>query len=776
VQMKNIKFVCCAIYLILINAIVSATIVELDSDYCNWYFSIGKNKKQYMAIVPGSNINDLICNQLIPQPYIDNNVSSLKWIEDSTFTYVTTFDLQVRNEFKYDIIFEGLDTYAEVYLNNQLVLKSNNMFVAYQKEISKLLRDGTNLLKIVFKSAVEIGKQKALRQKVRYPADNEEAETKVSPFIRKAAFQFGWDINPRLISCGIWRPIKIIAEPKKLPLVLNKNDVTPAVKPFYKLQSKKDDKGESFAFYTPDKKPVQTFMYGANYVPYNMYPLPIKNYQRVSHLQKNQGLPNRYDYYRQLFSELKNYGCNMLRVWGGGWYEDDYFYNLADSMHIAIWQDFMFANTMYPGDEEFINSVKEEVKYNIERLSKHPCLVLWSGNNEIEVAWKNWGWQAKYQYTNEDSLKLMNDYKLLFEGLIPNELKLQKSTVSYIASSPISNWGKEEDFKIGDNHYWGIWHGEAPLADFNTHVPRFASEYGMPSLGVNKSLNKYNANGEQQNKFIWNRMKSYKGMKLLNHYISDYLPLPKTDSALSYASRFVQYKALKTAYNAHQYNFPYCSGSLFWQFNESWPGITWAAIDFSGARKIPPYASDFILIVDEKDFVKIKYHALKNKAQKLSLIEFTLKDIKGNMLKKHSAKYNTSDVIKGIEMNPYLYFDSLDLKSGYLKIAIKNIENNSEIILMDTIVLFKKEKEYPLKQATISIAKIDNYHLKVNSNELVLGLFIECKQYPNINFNQNFINIEAGEEKIISVDTDTVELDLSTVKLYSVYDLLIQTK
>ena len=765
--MKFSKIIYCLLLLLVVFTKSNAAVVVLDSDYCDWYFSIGKNKKQYMAIVPGSNINDLVCNKLISNPYIDNNISNLKWIEDSSFTYVTAFDLQVSAEFKYDIIFEGLDTYAEVYLNNQLILKGNNMFVGYQREITKWLRAGTNLLKIVFKSAVEVGKNKAIRNSIKYPADNEEGEIKVSPFVRKAAFQFGWDINPRLVSCGIWRPIKIVSNLKNETIIDKKKEIKTVVKPFYKVRQEKKDGGESFAFYSNEKKSVQTFMFGSNYVPYNMYPLPIKNYKRVAHLQKNQGLPNRHDYYRNLFGELKNYGCNMLRIWGGGWYEDDYFYELADSMHIAIWQDFMFANTMYPADEEWINTVKEEIKYNVERLSNHPSIVLWSGNNEIEVAWKNWGWQSKYQYSKEDSLKLISDYKLLFEEIIPAELKKQNSLVAYIPSSPISNWGRPEDFKKGDNHYWGIWHGEAPLEDFNNHVPRFASEYGMPSLGLSSSINKYNSSSE----FLYNRMKSYKGMKLLNRYINDYLPASVNDTALSYASRYIQFKALKMAYNAHLYNSPFCAGSLFWQFNESWPGITWAAIDFSGQRKIAPYASDFAMIVDKKDFVKVKYHALNNKAQKLSLIEYTLKDIKGNVLKRHNTKYNISDVINGIEMNPYLYFDSLDLKSGYLKIALKNIETYREIILWDTIVMFKKEKEYPLKNATISISKIDKHYLKLNSNELVLGLFLEAKEHPNINFNQNFINLEAGEEKLIFVDGDLTDLDLSNISFYSVYNL-----
>ncbi len=743
----------------------NAAKVELDSDYCDWYFSIGKNKKQYMAIVPGSNINDLVCNKLISNPYIDNNISNLKWIEDSSFTYVTAFDLQVRTEFKYDIIFEGLDTYAEVYLNNQLVLKGNNMFVAYHQEITKWLRDGTNLLKIVFKSTVEVGKQKAIRSAIKYPADNEEGEIKLSPFVRKAAFQFGWDINPRLVSCGIWRPIKIVSTLKNETIIDKKNEIKPAVKPFYTLRQEKKDGGESFAFYSNEKKPVQTFMYGANYVPYNMYPLPIKNYKRVAHLQKNQGLPNRHDYYRNLFGELKNYGCNMLRVWGGGWYEDDYFYELADSMHVAIWQDFMFANTMYPGDEEWINTVKEEIKYNVERLSKHPCIVLWSGNNEIEVAWKNWGWQSKYHYSKEDSLKLITDYHLLFQEIIPAELKKQRSLVAYIPSSPISNWGRGDDFKTGDNHYWGIWHGEAPLKDYYSHIPRFASEYGMPSLGRWSSINKYNSNSQ----FLYDRMKSYKGMKLLQRYINDYLPAPTNDTGLSYASRYIQHKALKMAYNAHLYNSPYCAGSLFWQFNESWPGITWSAIDFSGGRKIPSFFSDFLMLEDEKGLIKLRMNETTNKKQAPNIIELLLKATDGKLIKKHTIKYSIKDQRAGIEMNPYMYFDTLELKQTYLKIAVKKIETHNEITLWDTLIMPVREKEMSLSKPNILLTKVDEHHLKITANTLVLGLFIDVD--AKLKFNHNFINIENGIERMISFEGDVSELDLSKFRLYSVYDL-----
>jgi len=753
--------------------------VVLDSDYCDWYFSIGKSKKQYMAIVPGSNINDLVCNKLIPNPYIDDNISKLNWIEDSLFTYVTAFDLDVGREFKYQIVCEGLDTYAEVYLNNQLVLKGNNMFVSYQNDISALLRNGTNLLKIVFKSAVEVGKQKAKLSSISYPADNEEGAIKASPFVRKAAFQFGWDINPRLVSCGIWRPIKIFATLKTIEIEDTITKHFKNTKPFYNAKLEKDELGESFAFYTNEKKPVHTFMYGANYVPYNMYPLPLKNYKRVAQIQKNQGLPNRYEYYRSLFAELKNYGCNMLRVWGGGWYEDDYFYDLADSLHIAVWQDFMFANTMYPGDEDWLSSVKIEVKQNVERIGKHPCIVLWSGNNEIEVAWNNWGWQSKYHYSKQDSLTLITDYKKLFEEIIPAELKLQKRLVKYILSSPISNWGRATDFKKGDNHYWGVWHGEAALEDFNTKVPRFASEYGMPSLNTNSSLKRYitsTTSKPYQNELIWNRMKSYKGMSLLERYINNYLPQPSSDSALSYASRYIQFKALKMAYNAHLYNFPLCSGSLFWQFNESWPGITWAAIDFKGQRKIPPMVAPFALVIDTIYDFKIKSNPAYNLAHQVTTLHITVKDFKGQTIATQQIKCNKNELKNGISIYPKLLFDSLILSNYYIKLELTNLATNKAQIIWDTLIFLQKEKELQINKPEITITKIDKQHLKISTNTLVVALFLEDPNGAELSFDTNFINIEAGHEKIISVRSKENDFELSKIRFYSLYDLKNQKR
>ena len=742
----------------------------LDSDYSDWHFSIGRQRQQYLAIVPGSNINDLVCNQLIKQPYYNNAIDESKWVEDSSFTYTTIFDFQTSNTQNYSIRFEGLDTYAEVYLNNQLILKGNNMFCTYEHDVSSLLRDGSNILKITFKSVVEVGKHLAKQSSIIYPADSEEDLLKISPFIRKAAFQFGWDINPRLISCGIWRPITIISKDKASIQTPIKNNQS--LKPWYKLSQKKDEFGTSFGFVTNDKKETPVFMYGSNYVPYNMYPLPLKTYTRTAHLQKNQGLPNRNDYYRNLLLQMKNYGMNMIRVWGGGWYEDDYFYDLADSLHIAVWQDFMFANTMYPMSEDWKTSVQQELNDNIKRLSKHPCIALWCGNNEIEVAWKNWGWQKKYKYSKADSTLLINDYNLLFTDIIPVQLAQQNNTVQYISSSPISNWGNESDFKTGDNHYWGVWHGEKPVTDYYKHIPRFASEYGLPSLPNYSTLVKYSSdslNITSSNFLFQNRMKSYKGIGLLNNYIAAYFKPSKNIESYCYFSQLTQLNALKTAYAAQAFQQPYCSGSLFWQFNESWPGITWSVIDFEGNPKVPTYQSLFIVAETKPGIYSIAYNPLFNEQKATTLkINIEVKNFEAQILDSKTILFSNQKNTVQNTIEPAGIFNAIDFTSAYLYLMVIDKKDTK---IWDTIICVKPTKELNLKVPKYNITAINDTTIEVKSNTFAQCASVFYSKDNNCIIDRKFIDLEAN--KVVRLKLNK-PCSIEKLSIKSVFDYQIK--
>jgi len=314
-------------------------------------------------------------------------------------------------------------------------------------------------------------------------------------------------------------------------------------------------------------------MQGANYVPQDVF-LP-----RLSRQQ-----------YRELLSQAQKAGMNMLRVWGGGIYETDYFYELCDSLGLMIWQDFMFAGSMYPGDSSFIQNVKEEVSQNIKRLRVHPCLALWCGNNEIEVAWKNWGWQKKYGYSPSDSALIWSNYLELFHRLIPDLVKTHSPLIPYTPSSPLSNWGAFENFKHSSMHYWGVWHGSEDFDSFKDNVGRFMVEYGFQSYPDTSTIRRFSIEDDRRldSGVMKNRQKSYIGNAEIEKMILKYEGNPASLEEFVVQSQKVQARALKIAINSHFERKGHCMGTLFWQLNDCWPGPSWSVIDYYGNKK-PAY-------------------------------------------------------------------------------------------------------------------------------------------------------------------------------------------
>jgi beta-mannosidase len=358
----------------------------------NWQFRKLGDSKWMNATVPGTVHTDLMANKLIPDPYYRDNEKKVQWVSQEDWEYQTSFDVstsmfQMKN---IELQFEGLDTYADVFLNGEKVLAADNMFRTWHVPVKSLLKQKGNVLVIRFaspdKKVDELAK--AALPLVR-PSDNNRH------YARKAQYHYGWDWGPKLITSGIWRPVKLKAwntEDKPAALISH-NDVA--------LIQEADAIGTSF-YFTVNGKPV--FMKGANWIPADMF-LP-----RITKAK-----------YRALLTAAKDANINMLRVWGGGIYEDENFYDLCDSLGIYVWQDFMFAGAMYPGDDKFLENVKQEAIDNLKRLNRHPCIVVWAGNNEIDEAWHNWGWQKDLPADQKE--QLWNEYKKLFHELLPQLVK-----------------------------------------------------------------------------------------------------------------------------------------------------------------------------------------------------------------------------------------------------------------------------------------------------------------------------------------------------------------
>ena len=332
------------------------------------------------------------------------------------------------------------------------------------------------------------------------------------------------------------------------------------------LVNKPDEFGESFYFKVNGKS---IFMKGANYIPLRM--LPAVNSESE---------------YRILLEQCKGAHFNMLRVWGGGIYESDMFYSLCNEMGILIWQDFMFACSMYPGDAKFLESVQKEAEQNVRRISYHPCMALWCGNNENAEAWSNWGWKTGLSTSSVSAID--SEYNQLFNQLLPGIVG-HFSNLPYWPSSPQFGRGNKESLNVGDSHYWGLWHDAQPFSVLETKVPRFMSEFGMQSfpsedvLKLMSPLAPYDMNSEG----IKLHQKNARGFSLMKQYTELWYPEASKLPTQEYAklTQEMQAEGMCRAIEV-QRSSPRCGGTLYWQLNDVWPSFSWSSIDVLGKEKI----------------------------------------------------------------------------------------------------------------------------------------------------------------------------------------------
>ncbi len=565
--MKN-----CSILLILLINIIPVQTTAQDFQYYslelnkNWQFKNQKENKWYKATVPGTVHTDLLANKLIPDPFYRDNESKLQWVDKADWEYRTVFNVR-ENIFSNEVIrlnFEGLDTYADVYLNGKLILQADNMFRGWTVNVKKLIKRTNNVLLIKFASAQNKVDSIAKSNLPLVLPDNNRV------YVRKAQFQFGWDWGPKFVGCGIWKKITL-----RIPY--RTTEKSKSKTRFAKLVQQNDSIGTSF-YFEKDGKPI--YAKGANWIPGDVF---------LPRLKK--------DDYRKMLQSAKDANMNMLRVWGGGVYEADEFYDLCDSLGIMVWQDFMFAGGMYPGDDAFINNVREEVKYQIERLRNHPCIVLWCGNNEIDEAWHNWGWQNQFSLHGSDSAKVWNDYKRLFQDSLKKWVDEFDGTRPYISTSPKNGWGHKESFTEGDSHYWGLWWGLEDWEIFENKTGRFVSEYGMQAMPNWETIKSYTDSSDRYlySPVIKSHQKASDGFKKLNHYLTRYF----IDSAklsqfsledYTYLTQCLQYYILKNSIAVHRSKYPANMGTLLWQLNDCWPVSSWSITDYSRQPKAAWYA------------------------------------------------------------------------------------------------------------------------------------------------------------------------------------------
>jgi beta-mannosidase len=401
-----------------------------------------------------------------------------------------------------------------------------------------------------------------------------------------------------------------------------------------------DGRGKSFYF---ELNGIPVFMKGANYIPNDNF------LARVT--------PEKY---RDVVKRAADANMNMLRVWGGGIYENDIFYELCDEYGILVWQDFMFACSMYPGDSIFLANVEEEIKQNVIRLRNHASIALWCGNNEIETAWKNWGWQKDYNEAQKREIE--GNYDLLFHQLIPGIVEQLDPDRAYWPSSPHQGMQQMQADKqpselfSGDVHNWAVWHGKQPFESYEFFIPRFMSEYGFQSFPEYRTIESFTSpeDREVESPVLNWHQRSGPGNMLIRTYMDMYYRQPKDFQMFLYLNQIVQAEGVGLGMEAHRRARPWCMGTLYWQHNDCWPAPSWSGTDYDGRWKAlhyyaqRAYANFMISATASGDSMKV-YVVSDSLTSVPASLNMRLLDFNGKELWKSSLSIdinpNTSEIV-----------------------------------------------------------------------------------------------------------------------------------
>lgn len=497
------------------------------------------------------------------------------------------------------------------------------------------------------------------------------------------------------------------------------------------LIRKKDKWGESFYF---SVNGVPFFAKGANWIPADAL-VPRVNADR----------------YRALLESAASANMNMLRVWGGGIYEDDDFYNLCDELGICIWQDFMFACATYPTfDNQFMKNVRQEAIDNIRRLRHHPCIALWCGNNELEQGLVGKKWTERTMS--------WTDYSKLFDTLLPSLVHKFDPDRAYWPGSPHSPRGKREDYnnpRWGDAHLWEVWHGRKPFHWYRTCFHRFCSEFGFQSFPERKTVNSYITAAERNitHPVMEHHQRNMIGNSLIISYMLDWFRMPKDFNSILWLSQILQSIAIKLGVEHWRRNMQRCMGSLYWQLNDCWPVASWSSIDYYLRWKALHYAAKKffapVLISGTVQSDKIDLFVTNDKLQPFNgIIRCIITTVTGEVIEKYSFNTKvpptTSMHIKILDVS-YL---TKKFDRDNLLIWLELYEHNR--IVSDNLLLLVKPKQLELRPPEFSykVSKAEDsptptFDISIKTKYPALWTWLELKNM-DAQFSDNFFHIRSG--------------------------------
>jgi beta-mannosidase len=588
-----------------------------------WTLS-SRDTAEVPATVPGCVHTDLLAAGVIDDPYLDGNEHRTAWIGRTEWTYRTVFTWSPDGHERTDLVCEGLDTVATVTLNGTPLATTANQHRSYRFPVRHLLREGVNELTVRFESAYAYAEERGAALGGRPGAYAEPYQ-----FIRKMACNFGWDWGPTLVTAGIWRPIGLeswsvarLAEVRPLARRDGTVDVHVRVEratedPLTLLAEIAEIAGTAreqrleagqresvLSLRVEDAEPwwprghgdqrlydltvrlgedrwtrrigfrdvelereafrlkvngVPVFVRGMNWIPDDCFPSRITR-----------------DRLRERFGQAVEAGVNLLRVWGGGLYESDDFYDLADELGLLVWQDFPFACAAYPEEEPFRSEVEAEARENVARLAAHPSLALWCGNNENLEGHADWGWR--------DGLEGRTWGSGFYYDLLPKIVAELDPGRPYWPGSPYSGSPglPPNDPARGTVHIWDVWNRE-DYTRYAAYTPRFVAEFGFQGPPSYATLRR--ASSDDPLTPGSSHQKAADGQAKLLRGLGEHLRRPETFDDWHYLTQLNQARAVAFAVERYRALMPYCMGTIVWQLNDCWPVTSWSAVDGDGRRK-----------------------------------------------------------------------------------------------------------------------------------------------------------------------------------------------
>lgn len=812
----------------------------------NWNLKIkGKDsglipEKGIPVQIPGSVYSALLAGSYIPDPYYRDNELQVLPLMDNDFTFSDTF-MAEKKAGEYDSVllrFEGIDTLADIFLNDIFLGSTCNMHRTYEFDVAESLREGENTLRVELHSPTRYIKEE--NEKV-YTGGSWDA-MEGFPHLRKAHCMFGWDWGPRLPDAGIFREVSllyiaksrfdsvyitqeheegrvtldfdvalelfteedntrievivtdpegrtyvpaegadpgdyhiVITDPKlwwprgygeqplyQVKLTLFSGDGT--VLDTYErriglrtltVNTDKDEWGECFAH---EVNGVKIFAMGADYIPED---------NLFSRINKERT--------RKLLSDAAAVNHNSIRVWGGGYYPDDYFFDICDELGLLVWQDFMFACASYELDDDFERNITAEIRDNVRRLRHHACLALWCGNNEMETQTLDKAWKP--------SIKQKYDYIKIFEYIIPHILQEEDPVTFYWPSSPSSggNYDDPWDENRGDTHYWAVWHGNKPFTDYRNYHFRYLSEFGFQSFPCMQTVETFT---EPQDRNIFSRVmemhqrNTSANGKIMNYLSATYL-YPKDFDQLLYASQLLQADAIRYGVEHFRRNRGRCMGAVVWQLNDIWPVASWASIDYYGRWKALHYAEKRMFApvmisceetgeLSERPFCVSEPHPILVKAR-LHVANETMQEVKG-IVKWKVCLPDSSVLLEGgqeltVPALDGVWLDQIDLEDfeeRKIHISYAFIVNGE--VVSENSCLFTAPKHYFFEDPRLSV-RAEGNKVTVRAEKYAKNVMIGNAD-GSLKLSDNFFDMEAGEKTV-----EVLEGNTDTLSVRSVYNI-----